>query len=989
MKKNTLLLTFAVGVAIGVNGQNINVFPHAEGFENGLSGWTAVDADGDGNNWRVVDYSQIPPSFAVYGYYAHEGTHVLWSESGNDSATLSPCNWAVSQVIEVPTDDSLLLSWWAKSMVGGTTGERYELKAGVAMDGPIDTSDFNDLLFSGMASVGSYTQQVVDLTPYAGQWIRVAFVHRGGGGASMQLDYVLLGSDTDPLPPVVVEDCEVIDTLPFMETFTSGSPSRECWQLLGRGDQSWELEDSMATSSSVNFFGVAPMADHWLVSPRIALEDMYFYLSWRVSAEQSIWRDESWEHYTVYVFRGNGEVDTTLFEPLFSETIWSTDGWQQRYASLADYAGDTVRLAFRHHDTDDQERLLLTDVTVDFAGAPMVTLHAPARAIVGDSVHFRLDTFSVEPVTAITWRVQMDTLGSELTFNTMDPFSFVWPWGTEEGDYWVWVEATNDEGTSMDSAQVHLHVCETDSVPYVHVFGVDEDCWRVGEGWYTAMDTVEMDGVALPTAISFSHDEWGRNLGADNRIATPYIYIPDSTYELRYRAMDTRSFRSDQGIDLYSVITRTEYGVDTLFSGVVSGTDPQGYRFGLAAYAGKDLQIEFLHHNSPMGYALRLADVQVVPVGEPEIEIVAPTRARNIDVVSLGARAVSSENLTFTWTLPDAVPATAMGDQVEAQWASAGTYTIGLTVSSPLYGDFHDSATITIVECGGDVQLPYTETFDLDMGCWTSYDLDGDGQGWEMTLGGDPSDMMFGALLAYGGSGNSVVSWSACPTGNLFSYILSGATQSLNADNLLLSPAVTLPDTGSWRFSLQVASAVTLLGTMDENTDSYLDAFELLATTEEPGERIDLQDFQVLQPLRTADGNGFTAYGVNLDAYAGQTLRVAVRHKSMARLGLIVDEASVMLDTTPHVDPVEPIDTTGISEVDRLRVRVYPNPVADRLTVECDGIRRLELMDMAGRVVRKAEGEVSILSTEGLEQGVYLLRVTAEEGIAVRKIIKR
>lgn len=979
-------MMFAAGALWGANAQNVNVFPHAESFENGLGDWSVVDADGDGSTWMVVDFSQVPSAYAFLGYFAQEGMRVLWSESANDSATLTPCNWAVSPVVEVPSDDSLRMSWWVKRMDGA--GERYEVRVGVAMDGPVDTADFPDLLLADTATSTGYVQRTVDLTPYAGQWVRVAFVHRGGTGGSMQVDYVLFGNGDNPLQPPVEEDCDVLDRVPFVEDFADSSTTLACWRTMGNGGTPWEMADGLAASSSVTFFGMVPEADHWLVSPRMALEFSYYYVSWKVQAEQSEWRDESWEHYSVYVFRGAGEVDTTQMVPLFSETLLSTDGWQQRFASLEDFGGDTIRLAFRHHATDDQERLLLDEVKVDFAGAPVVSLHAPARAIVADSVHFRLDTFSVEPITDITWRVQMDTLGSELTFSTMDPFAFVWPVGTEEGDYWVWVEATNDEGTATDSAQVHLHVCEVDSVPYVHVFGLDEDCWRVGEGWLTGMDTVEVNGVALPTAISFSHDEWGRDLAADNRIATPYIYIPDSTYELRYRAMDTRNFNVDNGIDLYNVIARTADGVDTLFSGVVSGSAPQGYRFGLAAYAGKDLQVEFRHHDSPMGYALRLADVQIVPVGEPEIEIVAPSRARNIDFVSLGARVVSSENLTYSWTLAGANPATATGSQVEVQWPAAGTYTIGLTVTSPLYGDFHDSATITIVECSGGETLPFVEPFDLDMGCWASYDLDGDGQEWEMALRGDPTDMMFDALLAYGGSGNSVVSWSARPVGNLFSYILSGATQPLSADNLLLSPAITLPDTGSWRFSMQAASAVTLLGTLAESPDEQLDEFEMLVTTREPDDRINLSDFQVLMPLRTAEGEGFAPYGVSLDNYRGQTVRVAVRHRAYNRLGLLVDDVSVAIDTTTP-EPVEPIDTTAISEVENMNIRVYPNPVSDRLTVEVDGLRRVEMLDLTGRLVMKLEGEVTILPTEALERGVYLLRITTDKGTAARKIIKR
>ena len=106
---------------------------------------------------------------------------------------------------------------------------------------------------------------------------------------------------------------------------------------------------------------------------------------------------------------------------MFAETFAIASGYATRYLSLADYAGDTVRIAFRHHSTDDQEQLQLTNVTVGQATAPVVTLDLPASAIVGDAVVPHLSLFSALPVTDITWTIWTDTMGNTQTISSLAP----------------------------------------------------------------------------------------------------------------------------------------------------------------------------------------------------------------------------------------------------------------------------------------------------------------------------------------------------------------------------------------------------------------------------------------------------------------------------------------------------------------------------------------------------------------------------------------
>ena len=87
-------------------------------------------------------------------------------------------------------------------------------------------------------------------------------------------------------------------------------------------------------------------------------------------------------------------------------------------------------------------------------------------------------------------------------------------------------------------------------------------------------------------------------------------------------------------------------------------------------------------------------------------------------------------------------------------------------------------------------------------------------------------------------------------------------------------------------------------------------------------------------------------------------------------------------------------DTTevGIEPVmDRGGVVVRPNPFGDRLEVESKSdMEMLELSDMKGRMVMRRECNATraTLTTAGLPEGVYLLRIRTTEGVTTRRVVK-
>ncbi len=81
--------------------------------------------------------------------------------------------------------------------------------------------------------------------------------------------------------------------------------------------------------------------------------------------------------------------------------------------------------------------------------------------------------------------------------------------------------------------------------------------------------------------------------------------------------------------------------------------------------------------------------------------------------------------------------------------------------------------------------------------------------------------------------------------------------------------------------------------------------------------------------------------------------------------------------------------TSGINTVSNDQVRVYPNPATDMLHVEANGITRIEVIDLAGRIVLSNTQALNTVNVSGLANGVYMLRTTTTEGVNVQKIVKK
>ena len=117
-----------------------------------------------------------------------------------------------------------------------------------------------------------------------------------------------------------------------------------------------------------------------------------------------------------------------------------------------------------------------------------------------------------------------------------------------------------------------------------------------------------------------------------------------------------------------------------------------------------------------------------------------------------------------------------------------------------------------------------------------------------------------------------------------------------------------------------------------------------------------------------------------------------------AQICQILEETSVKLTPTKsnvtgvgRVDALAAVNAVpawdGIEE-NALNANLFPNPTRDNVTIQCEGMKQVEIYSIDGRLVQSLSVNGSECLIEGLESGVYMVRIGTEAGNVVRKMVK-
>ena len=169
----------------------VNTFPWEAGFEDATfppANWSIVDLDAGGTTWTVNTTAT----------YVHTGTKS--AKHAYSAATPDQNGWLLTPAIQMPLGGNFRLSWWNYNQY-----PTYMFYNGVKVNTVPDPNDAGWLqLWSQDAAASAWSNEVIDISDYAGQIVYFAFNYQGYDADNWYVDDVSIYElTTDEIPPSI------------------------------------------------------------------------------------------------------------------------------------------------------------------------------------------------------------------------------------------------------------------------------------------------------------------------------------------------------------------------------------------------------------------------------------------------------------------------------------------------------------------------------------------------------------------------------------------------------------------------------------------------------------------------------------------------------------------------------------------------------------------------------------------------------------------
>ncbi len=659
-------------------------------------------------------------------------------------------------------------------------------------------------------------------------------------------------------------------------------------------------------------------ANQWAISPVFALpsSDLALVLSWY--AYTNLWKTIE----SKYEIRlSSGSTDTADFTTvLYSETS-SYKVYKKHYIDLTQYAGQNVRIAIVHRSGADCNAMMIDDLRIGGWWAPEVTLQGPTNIVLGNSATFTASSEFAEA--SYAWNVDGETQSTiENTLN----FTFA-----TEGEHTVVVAGTCHDVTGYDTLHVNVTDCSKaiTVTPWLEDFDGATDCWNF---LFRGKDT-----VYTYSGQSYAHS--GNNFvvfgsdsaaGGNSYAISPIVTLPAGTSYLTYYAI----LNDRDGVKNHlKVYVSTNASTDTASFTMVyddNTIDEYGYTrrtIDMSSYAGQTVRVAFRNvSDAGKSYYIQLDDVRIGNAMAPDLALYGDAKVRANEVCTIIA---VSEETTVAWTV-DGTAQSTTGSTLAYTFTTAGNHTVSATVTNAAGLSATQTLDIVAVDCRAQ-SLPYvvdfTSVYDAEEGfdiCWENIN-----EGWAV------GTLETGDVIAY----SEALFWGILP---------------LDPDNWLVTPALTMPESGSYKVAFDIIG--------------YNDHYSVYVIQGSDTTSI----FSETLPETSSD---FVHRTAAIPANVTGDFKVAIRHhNSLDGYELLLKNFKV-------------IGVNAINEVADVNVSIYPNPASDKLNVEGDGIQKVEMFDVNGRsVLTSQKGQIDLSS---LTNGVYVVRVTTDNAIRTEKIVKK
>ena len=168
-----------------------------------------------------------------------------------------------------------------------------------------------------------------------------------GGGFGQAEDYT-----------VVVRSCPTITSLPFLETFNSDSPTRDCWTIVDANSDGKTWNYTTSTDVAGYPYNSNSSANDWLISPKISIVSGA-KLTFDYSVASSSY-DEKFQVYVMSSPSNYGSATNILGTQTVNNTSWQTIN----AISLSAYAGQDIHIGIKCISNSDMYNLYIDNFKV-------------------------------------------------------------------------------------------------------------------------------------------------------------------------------------------------------------------------------------------------------------------------------------------------------------------------------------------------------------------------------------------------------------------------------------------------------------------------------------------------------------------------------------------------------------------------------------------------------------------------------------------------
>ena len=971
-------LTMAKSI-VKAAGDTITNFPWNEGFENGTPGWTIIENDNDGICWQLSDTSSQIASFAAQYPRTGNACIIALSYSNFTYEALTPDEWLISPALVIPTGEDYTLTFYDNGTNSQYAAEHYAVH--VATEKTVSALSATTPVLEQTLSLGEWVKRTVDLSAYAGQTIYIGFHHYGCTDQfCLGIDDIRVGGAETP--EVTVEGPAIVE-VNSAATFTATGASSFTWSVDGTtqsatgntltytftttGNHSVVAEASNAAGSDsdtlyVNVYSCdeAVTANPWEEDFEGNTDCWHYVFG---NATDSVWIYNNAQ----YAHSGSNFV---VFMNDTNNTV--ADGWAISPKLTIPSSLSNVTLSYyivRSEATDHLQVLVSTTATTDTADFTLLyddataTVSGYERRVIdmssyaGETVRIAFHNMSVGgqylmqlddirlggmelpelevegPVTVIAGNAATYVAHSDVSTLSWEVNGTLQSSTTDTlvytfpaaGSYTVKVGATNAAGTTYDSLMVTAVECNA-----ITSFPYSENFEAENPCWqFVSIDPANDGHIGLNDEEAFQGN-YSYALSSYSRADdyNQYLISPELTLPATGHYMVKFWYMGYDASDAFRVLASTTTTDINAFTTVLGDNPTVATEWTEAGYVlPEGTKYIAINYYGNYAYYLYIDSLTIDELSAPSATINGPTSGKVGYSYTFTANAIVAE--TYAWT----VDGTAAGTEESLTYAfdTPGNHTIGLTVGNSTGSADATPLTINIISCDAHA-LPYIVNLDEGFGtCW-------DSEGWDtITMGGN--------TYAYSMSAQSVFGM----------YMMD-----LHQDNWLVTEPLTMPESGSYSIKWKAFTYTSAYPT-DHYSVYIINGDD---TT------------QVFAETLTANDTMPQQRQVAIPSSVNGTFKVAFRHHDC--------EGGYVL----MLEDIKVADPAGIDAVNTVNVAIYPNPAYDVLNIEGEGIRMVEMFDVNGRSVLTSmtAGQINMAN---FVNGVYVVRVTTDNGIRTEKVVKK